>query len=427
MITSLAKIISPLTTYPEIVAVHIINITSATLTLICIYLLISKLISPFFAFLLTVLVATNQINVVYSLDVNNEIIYTFFLVLSLLLYHHQKKSLTYLLFGLLFFLRYESIAIPISVFIIEYYSKKPKLKTKNILLTFIPIIFWLIILNFHGKVGASLFDNAYLEEILNGLKRLPNTSAFTALIEIITANGYQLILSSQIFFLITLILSFIGIINTNLKPIIRIAYLIFIFHLLFLFAFPNFSIRYLIPVLWILYLIIANQKSKIISYLIVFCLLTYNIARINIPTEYYHNQDMLEYKLMAKWLNQTQFDKKTIVIVYEPHIIKYYINNPQVDIKFDYETPFETCQENLDCICNFFYSQNSKPNVLVVITTLSEKSLYSASDPFTAKLHHVKTFKWENIGNKPNYQQINYLENGDHYANIFKYNPEKSP
>lgn len=426
MISSLAKIISPFTVYPEIAAAHFINISLATLTIICIYLLVSNLISPFFAFILCTLVVTNQINIVYSLDVTNEIIYTFFLSLSLLLYHYQKKSFSYLLFALLFFIRYESIIVPISVFIIEYYSKKPKLKLKNILLSFTPIIIWLFILNFHGKIGASLFDNAYLEEIINGLKRLPNTSALIALIEIITANGYQVILMSQIFFLITSILCFIGIVDTKAKATLRIIYLVFIFHLLSLFIFPNFSIRYLIPTLWILYLILANQKSKIISYTVMFCFLTYNIARINIPTEYYHNREMLEYKLIANWLNQTKFDKKTSVLIYEPHILKYYVKNDKIDVKFDYETPFKICNEKLDCICESIRS-NSNSDVLVITTTRSDKDQYNPYDVFTAKLHHARTFDWANVGKNPKYQQVKYLEDVDHYATIFKYNPQKSP
>ena len=120
--------------------------------MINIYLLIS-IMSPLFAFLLTVLVSTNQIYILYGLGVTNEITYAFFLTLSLVLYHRSKRPFVYLLFGLLFLLRYESIVIPISVFAVEYFSKKGLINTKNILLAFVPIILWLLIRNNNEMVS----------------------------------------------------------------------------------------------------------------------------------------------------------------------------------------------------------------------------------------------------------------------------------
>lgn len=426
MITSLAKVISSQTVYPEIAAAKFINITLAALTLINIYLLVSSLVSPFFAFLLSSLVATNQINILYSMDITNEIIYAFFLTLALLLYHYHQKSLVYLLFGLLFLLRYESIVLPISVFIIEHYSDKSKVKIKNVLLSFIPIIAWLILLNFHSK-GTSLVNNAYLEEIWNGIKNVPNTTVFTSLLEIITQNGYQTGNTNFIFALITLVLCFIGITDTKSKPLIRISYLVFVFHLLFLFAFPNFAIRYFIPIIWIMYLVLVNQKSRIVSYTILFCFLAYNISRIDVPSDYSSPRDMLEYRLVANWLNKSVFDKRTVVLVYEPHILRYFVKNPQVDVKYDFETPFTICKDDLNCICDIIYTKINPNSDILVVTTLHSVINYDlAYDKYTAGLHHVKTFNRAFIDQSINYKVTAVVGDGERWANIYKYVPTPS-
>jgi hypothetical protein len=426
MITSFAKIISPYATYPEIAAAKFINITLSALTLIGIYLLVSTIISPVFSFLLIILVATNQINILYSMDVTNEVIYSFFLVLSLLIYHYQKKSIVYLLFGLLFLLRYESIAIPVSVFIIEHCSKKSSLKFKNILLSFIPIILWLIVLNFHSLVGNSIIGNAYLNEIQNGIKNLPNIHALNSLVEIITFDNFFSSNLYQIFSFITIFLCFYGITSKKTLSITKIIYLIFFFHFLFIYIFPNFCIRYYIPVIWIVYLFFINQKSKIISFTIIACLLLYNLSRINLPSNHSLPHNLLEYRLLAKMLNQRQFKNPINIIIYEPYILEYFVDNPQVKIIHISDESFAKCQEKLACIAKNIISKSTSKTKTYVVTTLhTQNQLNTTFDKYTTLLHHVNSFSHDTINDdKTNFKYTESVVSDDqHWANLYEYIP----
>lgn len=429
MITSLAKILSSFVIYPEIAAVKLINITLSSLTLVAIYILVSPIISPLFSFLLVLLVATNQINLLYSVDVTNEIIYSFFLTLSLILYYYRKKPYVYLLFGLLFLLRYESVVIPISVFIIEHYSKRPSLKLKNILFSFIPIFLWLIVLNFHSRIGNSILGNAYIEEIFNGLKKLPNLLNYYSLIDLITfESSYPLQNQNQFFSFVVLCLSTYGIINQKSKPIQKIIYLAFFLHQLFLFAFPNFAIRYNTPMIWILYLILSNHKSKYISFAVLVCLLGYNIARIDVPSSYSHPNDMKEYRLVADWLNKTKFQKPTTVLIYEPHILRYYVIKKEVYVPYDSETPFQKCKEDIICICESLLNKNHTDTNIYVITSAYSTNDYSFShDKFTPILHHIGVFNDKIYQKNPDFTFVTQImsDDGNNWANVWQYIPAK--
>lgn len=430
MITSLAKVLSSFVIYPEIAAVKLINITLSSLTLITIYILISSIISPLFSFLLVLLVATNQINLLYSVDVTNEIIYSFFLTLSLIIYHYKKKSYVYLLFGLLFLLRYESIVIPISVFIVEHYSKKPSLKLKNILFSFIPIFLWLVILNFHSRVGNSILGNAYIEEIFNGLKKLPNLLNYYSLIDLITfESSYPLQNQNQFFSFVILTLTAYGIVNPKSKPIQKIIYFVFFLHQLFLFAFPNFAIRYNTPMIWILYLILCNHKSKFISFAVLVCLLGYNISRVDIPSSYSHPNDMKEYRLVADWLNKEKFQKPVTVLIYEPHILRYYVINKEVYVPYDSETPFESCKDDITCISyNFLQQTGINHDVFVITNYYSSNHNFTANDKFTPILHHINTFDENKVKENNHFKHIKNItsENSpNNWANIWQYIPTK--
>ncbi|MFA5025576.1 MAG: hypothetical protein WC503_03665 [Candidatus Shapirobacteria bacterium] len=362
------------------------------------------------------------------MDVTNEVIYVFFLTLSLILYHYSKKPFVYLFFGLLFLLRYESVVIPISVFIVEYYSKKPTIKIKNVLFSFIPIIIWLIVLNFHSRIGNSILGNAYIQEIFNGFKNIPNLSFFTHLIEIITFDSTYPNYQNTIFYLITIGLCLYGIANPKSKSLTKIIYLIYILNFLFISIFPNFAIRYYVPVIWITYFILANHKSRVFSFTILFCLLYHNLTRINIPTNHSRPRDMMEYRLVADWLNKYKSEKLAIIIVYESHILKYFVTNKNVFVPFDSETPFQECQEDIVCICHTLLTNiNPKADVFVITTAYSSNNSFFANDQFTPTLHHVDIFKSKNFQGNSNFKYFTSVtsEDRNNWANFWQYIPSK--
>lgn len=423
MIVSVAKVISKYTTYPEVAAAHLINISLSSLAIILIYLLVATFTTPFRAFLLSLLVATNQIYILYSQDITNEVSYTFFLVLSLYLYKYFKHPVTYFFIGFIFLLRYESIVLPIAIFIVEYFSKKRQLKLKNIFYSFLPIVSWLVILHFHSK-GGSLVENAYLVEIWNGLKNIPNLLSFTSLVEIMTFDKSYPSNLNYLFGVVTVYLCYRGATKKTTPIIAKISYLVFGFHLLFLYVFPNFAVRYYIPIIWITYLIITYHKSTFISFTIFSILLTYNIARIDKTTNYSRPLDMSEYRQVATWLNETNFTRPTTVVIFEPHILRYYVKNPLVDVRYDFETPFYPCQDKIVCIGSTLSSASSSPDVLFVVTAYSTNQQFDATDKFTAALHHVNVFDEKTIyQDKIHFKYQNTVGEAKNWANIYKYLP----
>lgn len=432
LITFTARLIPKTVSYPEITAAHLVNIILASLGLINIYLLGSYFLSPLTAFLLTLLVASNQIYILYGLDVTSEVIYAFFLTFSLIIYHHSKKPFVYLLFGLLFLIRYESIVIPISVFIIEYFSRKNSLKIKNVVIAFVPIILWLIVLQFHSD-GHSLIDNAYLIEIINGIKKLPNSLTITSLVDIITFDPSPISNLKELFALVLLYLCFYGATNKRLPPLTKIIYLIFGLNLLFLYAFPNFVVRYYVPIIWITYLILINQKSRLIAFTLFFCLLTYNLERINLPSTYSQPNDMKEYRLVANWFNQQPFSQNTKILIYEPWILNYFLHQKYVIVQIegqnqkgqDIDTLIAGCHHQLICTAaqlNQKYYQSS--DIFIVTTSNSSQDLNNNNDKFNATQHMANVFSQFPQPSDLNYfRLITTLGNPDHWAKIYQYTP----
>ncbi|MFA5894635.1 MAG: hypothetical protein WC851_02575 [Candidatus Shapirobacteria bacterium] len=454
-ITSVAKIIAPYTVYPEIAAVHLINITSSTLLLVCIYIIGQFFIHPLFAFLLTCLVATNQLYILYSLGVTSEIIYAFLLGISLIYYHRSQEPLSYLLFGLLFLLRYESIVVPISVFLIEYFYNKKQFKVSNLIISFSPIVLWLLVLNYHSY-GNSLIDNAYLIEIWQNYKKIPNLLSFQSLIEIVTFEPSFFTPFRNIFvYLILSLVVFGAAIRKDTSHLVKISYLIFGFHILFLYLFPNFNVRYYIPIIWIAYLILLNHKSWLVSFTILTCLLAYNFGRIGTETAYSAPHEKLEYRLVATWLNETKFDSPIKVLIYEPWILKYFVTNPQVEVVDIRETPFIICQGNLKCAASTVYNANPhvnlrylpykktptnpdtklsnrlKPNfvprkMLIISPSSANVSLKVDDDQFTPQIHNINAFSVQSIdADKATYKYLTTVDQLGNWANIYEYIPGK--
>lgn len=424
MITSVAKIISPYTVYPEITATHLINITSVSLAIIFVYLIAQQIYSPLAAFSLSLLLATNQIYLLFGVNVTNEITYSFFLVLAIFLYTRTKHPLVYLYFGLLFLLRYEAITIPLSVFIVEHlYSPKKDFKIKNIIICFTPILIWLTVLHFHSK-GVSIADNAYIEEMRFGLSRLPNLESIRSLVEMITGDRFYIPALYIVSSAAILGLVFYQATRQKTSDLIRILSLVFVFHLCFLYVFPNFSVRYYVPIIWILYLLLTYHKSILISITFFSCLLIYNVSHLGVASNFSHPEDMKEYRLLASWLNETKFERPTIVIVYEPHILRYFVKNPKVDVKYDFDTPFAICKDNIDCISKSIQdTSNNIADILVVTSAYSQGELTIASDPFTAGLHHVGTFDYNSIIKNKSLKYLRTVVEGEHWANIFIFTP----
>lgn len=426
--------------YPELFSAHLINIILASLTIFNVFLLLYKY-SPLTSIATILLLATNKLNIVYSLNVTNEIIYAYFLTLVLLLYQKKHYQVSYFLSGLLFLLRYESIIVPISIFLIEYFFNKKQFKLKNVFIAFTPILIWLIILNFHS-LGNTIIQNAYIVEILNGRKNIPNTNVFNSLIEIFVFEPVSYIffnlfnpknyselpstIANNLFLIIFVPICLMKIIKKGHDFNLKIFSLILIFHLIFLSIFPNFSIRYLIPIIWIFYFLIAGIKNKIFKTILIILLITFNLKSFNRISIYDKPKEKYEYRLTAEWLNNQSFDKKTIVFIYDPPLIDYFLHNSQISIDYSVYTQnpniFVKCQDQINCVINNSFQKEFQ--YYVISTNTSSKEENNNSDKFTEiNLHHVKAFQDGTLSKNDKLKLVTTIGDIDNWAKIYQFFP----
>lgn len=433
--------------YPELFSAHIINIICATLTLFNIFLIFSKK-RPWLGLLIILLTATNKVFITNSLNTTNEVIFSYFLTLTLLLYSKKYYKLSYFLSGISFFVRYEAIIIPIAIFITDFFNKSKKNKFSHLVIAFIPIFFWLTILNFHS-LGKSIFQNAYISEITVGINNIPNLQPFNSLLEIIPSNSIeyllyniyfpgkqidfnQLIQISKIIFSTTiLIICFKNIFSKNKHKIDKIIYLIIPFYLIFTALFPNFNIRYLFPTFWIIYFVLINRKNKIITIMVSFILLFINIIGLKQYSVHDGAFEKLEYRLVSNWINQQNFKKSVILFMFDPGLLSYFNKNKKVVIDFnsyeDNSNIFTKCNNNILCVINAnnrFYYDKEIFLITQSSTTIDQNKI---ADKYTNEtLHHISAFHDDEFVKNPEFQLIETLSDEKNkciWAKIYQYIP----
>lgn len=439
--------------YPELFAAHLINIICSTLTLLNIFLIFKKN-KPWVGLFTILLLATNKIYFTNSLNITSEVLYTFLVTLIFLAYSRQKYKLSYLLIGLAFLSRYEAIVIPIAIFSLEFFKKTKRFKISNLLIAFLPIAIFLIILNFHSEGGNSILQNHYITEIIYGKTNVPNPQPKNSLFNILISNTldnfifitFNLknypncpnLISNVMFPIIVGILSFIEIFNKKNNILYKIIFLFMISHIIFISLFPNFDMRYLFPVFWIVYLTIINRKNKIFSIILTIILLTINIITIGQNSFYDQSLNKSEYRLIAEWIKQQNFSKQTYIVVFEPPIIEYYHHQPNIifndknvfdlkDEKFD--QLLNGCHDNTLCIIQTLYNKKPSNSLFYFITTATsspEGDIDKFSDQYYIKQSHLKAFRDQNLSEKDK-KQLKLItelkQNEYHFAKIYQYQP----
>lgn len=447
LICLVAKIFSH-TEYPELFSAYTLNFVASTLILFNVFSLLEKK-SPLLSLTTVFLLATNKIYFLTSLNLTNEIIYGYFLTLTLLLYQKKSFPVAYLLSGLLFLIRYESLVFPISLFVVEFFYHKTQFKIKNVFLTLTPIILWLIILNFHSY-GTSILQNTYFFEISQGIHNIPNLNVFKSLIDIILFNPlinftyplfgysqYNLFFSNHTYLVFTTII-FILFLTSFLKKKTshteKIIYLTLIFHLLFITVFPQFCLRYLTPLIWMIYFLIINRRHKKIKLLIIVLLVIFNLSQIN-HLSIHDVPDGFEYRYTADWLNQQNFSLPTRVLIYDPIIIDYYVNNDRVIIDFNsYEYDnvpniYNQCQDDMACVVQKLYQKDlSFSQIYIVTTSYSSLPPENFSDQEAIKMHHLAAFRnFPSPQETSNYRLIDTIGDQQYWVKIYQYIPTKNP
>ena len=440
--------------YPELFTAHLINIVCSSLVLLNIFLIFKKN-KPWIGLFTIILLASNKIYFTNSLNITNEVIYTYFLTLIILLYSKKQYKISYLLSGLVFLLRYEAIIIPIIIFGLEFFKRTKRFKISNLTIAFLPIIIFLIILNFHSEWGTSIFQNHYITEIIHGQNNIPNPQPKNSLLDIILSNpldififnnfdlknypGTPTLISKILFPIIILLFSFKKIFSKKSSITNKIIFLFLLGHIVFISLFPNFSIRYLFPIFWIIYLTIINRKNKIISIILTAILLIINIVTFHQSSFYDESQNKSEYRLVAEWIDKQNFNKKTYIVVFEPFIINYYLHQQQninfndknvLDLKDQkFDQLLSGCHDNTMCVIQTLYNTKPTNSQFFFISTASsspEGNLDDLSDQYYVKQVHLKAFRDQSLTEKDKKQLklINVLRQDKyHWAKIYQYQP----
>lgn len=436
--------------YPELFSAHLINIICATLTLLNIFLIFSKR-KPWLGLLIILLTATNKIYITNSLNITNEVVFTFFLTLTLLLYSKKHYSFSYLLGGLSFLIRYEAIVLVLAIFVIDFFKKDKRVKLSHALMAIIPIIIWLVVLNFHS-LGNSIFQNAYINEIIVGKNDIPNFQSFYSLIIIVLSNllehlfhiryfsdsqfNFQLLITGikYIFSGTVLLICFKNIFFKKINRISQIIYLIIPLYLIFTTFFPNFNIRYLFPIFWTIYFVLINRKNKIVVITISFILLAINLINLKTDSIYDGVFEKSEYRLVSDWINKQKFNDKTNIIFYQPFAIDYFINQSQkqkitfndtFDTNYDILTLANKCNKNVICVLQKIY-QNSKKDIFFITTSFTSTSEDQIDDVYLFQRTNMKMFQEQNLSLSDRKQLIFITElklNNSHWAKIYQYQP----
>lgn len=444
LICFLSKIFHSIS-YPELFSAHLINIIFSIFILTNIFIILYQKNKPWIGLATILLLATNKTYVTTSLNVTSEIPYAFFITLTILLYSQKKYKLAYFLSGLAFLSRYEAIVLPIVIFSLEFFRKTKRFKFSNPLIAFLPIIIWLIILNFHSEGGTSIFQNHYITEIIAGKSDIPNPQPKNSLIEILLSNpvnfffyrtfnlnNYPAIpieITDIIFPIIVFLLCLIKIIPKKNAISTKIISSILIAHTIFLSAFPNFSIRYMFPIFWILYLIIIDRKNKFIAIILTIILLIINLKTINNYSPYDMIYEKSESRLVANWINQQNFDQPTHIITYEPYVISYFVDQKPY-ITLDYWWDSDPCVKDTICLLDKINKSNPEKSQIIFITTSysSPSDISAIDDQYLFQKNHMILFREQNIIIKYRKQlklitELKLKEDNSHWARIYQYQP----
>lgn len=417
--------------YPEFSSAHLINISASSLTLLFIFLIIKKYSSKL-SLIISILVASNYYFSARAIDVTTEVLYG--LGITLVIYFYQKKNyyLTSIFCVLALLTRYEAIILPISIAFIEILTKSKNIKIKHVISYLIPVFIWFFILFLNSK-GNILSSNLYLNDLIN-LKNSNNLIQhiypFTKSLELVLYDSYIhrlelpiiLFIIEIVFSLYIFKLIFKNITDNKHDNTTKLAYIIFLFNTSLVCIFPYFNIRYIVPTVWILYLLLINKKDDLLKYILIFIFICINISNFNKESDFRDKKKQIGYIYAADWINNNNFEKNTIVLVFEPYILRYFITNPNVTIYPTYPNLFDQCNNQLNCVAKKI---NPKYKNIYIVTTLHTTSKISeTSDKHSLNINKISAFQnYPNNEEKKDIQLIKKIEIEDKWTKIYKYSP----
>jgi hypothetical protein len=332
----------------ELVNVIFINIIFSTLSLFIFWKISRKYIGNYFLLLIIIIVTSPYYHKVV-LGGTSEILFTFFVFLTLYLREIKRYQFSYLVAGTSFLFRYEAIALLVPLILSDIFNKKPLWKNiKLILYGILPVISILLIISIKNP-GGNILGNHFIIEIIQGIQVFPNYESLLSIPKLFFGNTLTTNVLIVFLFFSYLCYSLFLIYRKREINLIIIGNFIILYILIHL-IFPVFEKRYLFPITALLYLVLLlpcyflylkmkrGNNTAFFFYKTGFILLCILISLLNLNAYYNrlisNNRDSgKEIIIFSEWMNNKQFSDKVYVITYPHWIHEYFNKNSKVKYK----------------------------------------------------------------------------------------------
>lgn len=426
--------------YPEVISAHIINIASSLTIILFLYLLI-RTYSHLVALVTVILLVTNPLFIFSSLDITSEVLYTAAVIFVLWLYKTERKMLAYLLAGLSFLIRFEAVLV-VGAFAVADWSVSKNIRKvlKVSLIGITPILVWFLVINRQNFSGHFL-GNTYVREVIDNKHNLPQLELIKQAPFLLMDNFPQQEVWSYLFYAIILM----GILLLVLwrDTYIRMVYLIVFSYLFLHILFPFAPFRYLIPVMWSLYLLpllvfrsiykkffspypLSAGLSLVFAGILVMNLIYGNVVYIrgfyqdtNVTNMVYPRYHRYEDRLAASWLNRN-VKVPTKILTYDPGILDYYTGNPNAEFLYLPYSEFQKCDSILCVVTSNSTKLEEKP---VLFVQKRYSTLEDASFPSFTNYHATIFNNFPNLIENDSFSLIHDIEMDGLWFKIFEFTP----
>lgn len=414
---------------PEMLAAHMLNISASIAAVAIIYYLI-RLYSRIIGLFILLLLITNPLFVMQSLDVNTEVPFLCSIVLTLLLYQKKKFSYAYLTAGFSSFIRYEAIVLLPAMAIVDAISLRSVKKViPHIIIGSIPVFILMVIVsasyNFTG-----IWGNSYIQEVVTNQHKIPHSELFTmlpySLVSTLTRNG----LASFVVRALTILCA--GILLFHPADLIRLTYISTFLYIIIHSFFPFAPERYLYPVLWSFYLspplvfrsLFSNRTSttKKCVVLIICLAVIGKIVLNNVNQTFYALRnplnDRFEDRLVSEWLDKALFTRRVVVLAYDPWIINYYTTNKNIEFPNLPYSAFQQCN-TIQCVITTHFDEFRDKEILFVQKsgTLMEDETFPSSKNFNSKIFN----NFPDPSEEENFILLTSISTNSVWAHIYQY------
>lgn len=427
----LGKIINH--SHPEQVGGIYLNILLYLMTLFMLWKLLKRYLGNLVSLLTVTLIVTNPLSYYVVLQPLNIVSFSATIVLVMLMRQKKYYKFAYLIAGLGYLVRFESILLILTMAFVDLFATKKKKETlKLVLISTIPILIWEILIysnNIHG--------NSYLREILQRKDEIPNWSFLKNTFRVVPFNLNPYQVNLPIFIAISLIYSMLGILVAFLKRKINIL-IFFLFLMLYSFLhlfFPDSAKRYSYPVLWITYVASlwpvyllsrdSNTFSGKLAYALSIFIVTtaiivvsHNFIQIEsfLKERRYHR---FESVIIAEWVSNQKLEETTKVLTFEPSLVRYFTKRNQFSYIYVPSTIWQKCTK-IDCLFSELSTLEDRDLLVVIDSYTQGTTLYMD------KQNGINFFNnFESSAELSKYNLIAELNSNGKWVRIYKGNVDE--